>query len=129
MTTSKTPLQAVVSVICDCLADLSADEQARALEAASVTLGLLPAKQLARDAAYQDTPATRLPIVQVEMMGDRPMVVSPPPARPGRGMVVVGRQRPFTQLRDAAARAPVQQLSAPRVEQLQAVRGYIRSLR
>ena len=119
-TTPKTPLQAVVGVICDCLADLSADEQSRALEATRVTLGLRATGQLARD-AYQDVATPRLPMVQVEMMNDRPMVVSPPSARPGRGLAVVGRQRPFTQ----------RQLPAPRipVEQVQAGRGYVRSLR
>ena len=121
MSSSKTPLQAVVGVICDCLADLSADEQARALEAARVTLGLRPAGQAVSAVAYQD--AARLPIVQVEMVNDRPLVVSPPPARPGLNIVVVGRQ--------GWQRPTQRQLPAPRdpVAQIQAVRSYVRSLR
>ena len=35
------PLQAVVGVICDALADLQLDDQARALEAARITLGVV----------------------------------------------------------------------------------------
>jgi hypothetical protein len=37
---TKTPLQAVVRVICDCLHNLSTDDKARALEAARIALGL-----------------------------------------------------------------------------------------
>ncbi len=37
---AKTPLQAVVSVICEALADLPPDDQSRALEAVRITLGL-----------------------------------------------------------------------------------------
>jgi len=37
---TKTPLQALVSVICDCLCELPPEDQTRALEAVRVTLGL-----------------------------------------------------------------------------------------
>lgn len=39
-TPDKIPLQAVIGVICDCLSDLSADDQRRALEGVGVALGL-----------------------------------------------------------------------------------------
>lgn len=38
----KTPLQAVISVICDALCDLPVDDQKRAIEAVCITLGTVP---------------------------------------------------------------------------------------
>lgn len=114
-TDTKTPLQAVVGVICDVLCELPPDDQARAVEAVCLTLGLR---------------APRLPPVQVEMMNGRPIVTSPPIERSDRALVAgVGRQRPFTQLRNTAARSSVQRLPAARdpVEQPQAARGYVRA--
>jgi len=114
---AKIPLQAVVSTICEALADLPPDDQARALEAVRVTLGLdTPITQSARASAlaqeealsqepsapeplwdpalFHEAPAPRaLPTVVVEMMGDRPRVVSRQIGRPGRALVVVGPQR------------------------------------
>lgn len=74
-TETKTPLQAVVSVICDVLCELPPDDQARAVEAVCLTLGLRP---------------PRLPAVQVEMMSGRPIVTSPSVERPDRALVAVG---------------------------------------
>lgn len=48
MASAKTPLQDVVSTICDALADLPPDDQARALEAVRLTLGLDVPSQEAR---------------------------------------------------------------------------------
>ena len=59
MSTDKTPLHAVVSVICDCLSDLKADDQVRALEATCVMLGLR-SPVAPRDPAYQKHPALEL---------------------------------------------------------------------
>jgi len=39
---SPVPLQAVVTVMCDVLAELQMDDQARALEAVRITLGIFP---------------------------------------------------------------------------------------
>lgn len=39
---SPVPLQAVVAVMCDALAELQMDDQARALEAVRITLGIVP---------------------------------------------------------------------------------------
>lgn len=39
---NKTPLQAVVSVVCDALCELPFEDQRRALEAVAVTLGIQP---------------------------------------------------------------------------------------
>jgi hypothetical protein len=107
MTTEiKTPLQAVVGVICDMLCELPPDDQARAVEAVCLTLGLR-------------TP--RLPAVQVEMMSNRPVVTSPPIDRPGRALVAVGSQQQrfprLTQNRPESGRA------------VSAQRGYVRSIR
>ena len=131
---AKTPLQDVVSTICDALADLPPDDQVRALEAVRLTLGLdspqeapgralaAPVVETARspalpepsptqptlwEASLFEPPAERrpLPTVVVQMMGDRPMVMGQQVGRPGRTLVVVGPQR------DQRLR----QLSAPRV--------------
>jgi hypothetical protein len=120
---AKTPLHSVVSVICDCLHDLSADDQARALEAARVTLGLrAPVAQPLVPTRDFAEPAPRLPIVQVEMMSGSPMVMNQPARRPGRALVMVGPQQ---------SGRPLRQLSAPRVPATPGVeaRGYVRTLR
>lgn len=109
-------LQACVRMICGCLAELSPDDQARALEQASVALGLPvfvaqpdPGPGLVRALLpedpdpvppYQELPVARahLPMVQVEMRGDRPMVVSRSIAR---------RPRPATVVMDAQGRLPL----------------------
>lgn len=118
MTTAKTPLQAVVSVICDCLADLSADEQSRALEAVCVTLGLRAPRSAQDLNPYQETISRPpLPLVEVQMMNDRPVVVNLAIDRPGqRATIIQPRQLPRP--RDPAG--PLQP---------QAVRGYVRALR
>jgi hypothetical protein len=41
-TNDKTPLQAVVSVLCDALCELPLEDQQRALEAVAITLGIQP---------------------------------------------------------------------------------------
>lgn len=121
MASAKTPLQDVVSTICDALADLPPDDQARALEAVRLTLGLDAASQEARPSQalvpvveptpaplsvqpsappslwepslFEEPPAAppRLPTVVVQMMGDRPMVMGQQVGR--RTLVVVGPQR------------------------------------
>jgi hypothetical protein len=113
MSTDKTPLHAVVSVICDCLSSLSADDQTRALEAARVSLGLQPvvppppprrarAQPAPVPTGYQEVPALpALPVVQVEMMSGAPMVLNQPLQRQGRATVLIGPQqsgRPLRQL-------------------------------
>ena len=125
----KTPLHAVVSVICDCLADLSADDQARALEATRVTLGLrAPVAQTTRSPARGEA----LPLVQVEMESGQPMVISPPMPRAGRPIVVIGPQRQLARLNriDTAARQPVRQLAAAQARAaVPGARGYVRAIR
>ena len=101
---TKTALHSVVSIICDCLTDLSAEDQARAIEAVCVSLGL------ARPA---------LPTVQVEMMNGNPRVMNPGATRSERVLVV-----------NAAARQRPRQLSAGgEITSTSEVRGYVRSLR
>lgn len=94
---SKTPLQAIVLVICDCLHDLSPEDQARALEAARVTLGLRvsQAPQAPQDMnPYQEvTSRPPLPRIEVQMMGDRPVVMNPTTEQPGQRLVVSGPRR------------------------------------
>ena len=104
-TETKTPLQAVVSVICDVLCELAPDDQARAVEAVCLTLGLRTPK---------------LPVVQVEMMSNHPVVTSTPGDRPGRSLVAVGApQRRF-------APRPEHEVSN---HSANVHRGYVRSLR
>lgn len=113
---TETPLQAVVSVICDVLCELPIDDQARALEAVRVTLGLRPVTAIARGRnalnQVRDVLEPALPIVRVQMMGDRPVVENDQMNRPGGPLVALGRQRQ----------------SRPRDQSGQA-RGYIRALR
>jgi len=117
---TKTPLQAIVSVVCDTLHDLSPDDQARTLEAVRVTLGLrAPVTAPSRD------PYPALPMVEVEMMGNGPMVVSPPANRPGqtgRSLVIINPDR----------RTNLRQLPRPPDpadgEEI-VTRGYVRSIR
>ncbi len=128
---TKTPLQAVVSVICDCLCDCSPEEQARALEAARVTLGLRAPTSAQDRNPFQETRMQRpLPTVEVQMVGDRPVVVNPPtdtaptdPPRRGRGLVVEG-----------PLRVTVLQPRQPRVQrdpvpERQPAGGFVRSIR
>ena len=130
---TKTPLQSVVGVICDCLTDLSADDQARALEAVRVTLGL---RVLVAQTPKRLPSERALPLVQVEMVNDRPMVVGQPmddQPQPGRNLVVItpggaGIPRQPRALRDASARQAPRQLPAP-IERATPARGYVRSLR
>ena len=103
-TENKTPLQAVVGVICDMLCELPPDDQARAVEAVCLTLGLR---------------APRLPPVQVEMRSGHAIVTSPPVERPDRALVAGGTpQRRFAPRPDEVTRIST---NAPR--------GYVRSLR
>jgi len=81
-----TPAQRVARTICGALADLPAADQARALEAVRVALGLNP----------EDLPSTaqergpQLPMVRVQMMGGSPRVVSDTDP-PGAPLVVISR--------------------------------------
>jgi hypothetical protein len=126
--TEQSLLQAAVRMICGCLADLSAADQARALEQACValglrvfvaqpdpgtfgTFGLVPATPLLSDPVppYQEPlpyepPAfvarAPLPMVQIEMRGDRPMVV-------GNRSVARRPPRPSTLVMDTQGRLPL----------------------
>lgn len=115
--TEQSLLQAAVRMICGCLADLPAADQARALEQACVALGLrvfvaqpdpgmfglVPMTPLPSDPvpSYQEPPAfvarAPLPMVQIEMRGDRPMVV-------GNRSVARRPPRPSTLVMDARGR-------------------------
>jgi hypothetical protein len=129
---SKTPLQAAVMVICDCLCQLPDDDRARALEAVRVTLGLSapstrsdpapPGYQAPRQppeeepelrqAWERDPPARgRLPTVVVQMMNGRPVIANQQVGRPGPALVVVGPQRDRRQQLPASR---LRQLPAPR---------------
>lgn len=137
--TTKTPLQAVVSVICDCLLELPVDDQARALEAVRITLGLgapvaQPSSLLDRALPVvrgaRQTPGTRaLPMVRIEMMNDRPVVVGQGlEERAGGAFASVKQITPLRQLppqgaaRDRNALEDALAVLAPR-------RGYVRLLR
>ncbi len=117
-TSSKTPLHAVVSVICDCLSDLTADDQARALEAARVTLGLKAPVARDPDRSFQEVSRAALPTVQVEMMGGAPMVVGTSMSRPDRTLLVLGSRQ-----------GPLRQLPAPSQGNTAQARGYVRPMR
>jgi hypothetical protein len=141
MTTTKISLQDVVGTICDALADLSPEDQARALEAVRLTLGiagsaepstalawgspvaqetlpLAPAQEAETDVPLcdptllQGKPVKRLPMVVVQMVGDRPMVMGQQTGQPGRTVVATGPQRqlprrvPAVSVEGAAAQAP-----------------------
>jgi hypothetical protein len=100
---TKTPLQAVVGVICDCLCELPPEDQTRALEAVRVTLGLRASTNTSTSTQdrnpFQETRLQRsLPTVEVQMVGDRPVVVNPPTdtaptETPRQGFVVAGPLR------------------------------------
>ncbi len=132
-TNTKTPLQGVVGVICDCLVDLTPDDQLRALEAARVTLGLRATTQ---STTGRTPPRPVLPVVRVEMVNDRPLVVDQPQdltqPQPDRGLVIAlpGTTPPrrVREGRDASARQPARQLPGPAARSTPA-RGYVRSLR
>lgn len=128
MSTDKTPLHAVVSVICDCLVSLASDDQARALEAARVSLGLRAPRVSDDRNPYRDAIVREpLPRVEVQMMGDRPVVVNQTnqPNQPtgGRALIVSGPQR-TTVLQRRQLPAP----SAPATPGSES-RGYVRALR
>lgn len=105
---TKTPLQAVVSVICDCLCELPPEDQTRALEAVRVTLGLRASASISTSPQdrnpFQETRMQRpLPTVEVQMVGDRAVVVNPPtdtvPTEAPRRQVVVAAPLRVTILR------------------------------
>jgi hypothetical protein len=91
---TKTPLQAVVSVICDCLCELPPEDQVRTLEAVRVTLGLRAAAPTQDHNPFQKARAP-LPTVEVQMVSDHPVVVNPPtdPETPRQRFVVAGPLR------------------------------------
>jgi hypothetical protein len=110
--TTKTPLQAAVVVICDCICQLAPEDQSRALEAVRVTLGLSASKDPAPPQGYQgprppqpfeEDPAPRqpwedppargpLPTVVVQMVNGRPVIANQQVGRsgPGLGLIRVG---------------------------------------
>jgi hypothetical protein len=100
-TNTKTPLQAVVSVICDCLCELSPEDQARTLEAVRVTLGLRASTNISTSTKDRN-PFQELrpqqPTVEVEMVNGHPVVVNqqtdtPPTETPRLRHVVAGPRR------------------------------------
>lgn len=132
MSTTKTPLQAAVMIICDCVCQLPPEDQARALEAVRVTLGLKPFKDSAPSQGYRapspyeppeadpslqtwepEPPAQRrqgpLPTVVVQMVNGRPVIANQQVGRtgPGLGLVRVGL--------DSAQAPRLRQLPAPRM--------------
>ena len=122
----RTPLHSIVSVICDALLELPIADQARALEAARVALGLraysapiaAPYQPLEEMAVSVPT-APRPETVRIQMMGGAPLVMNPAVDRSARGraLVVLGPQpRRF-------AGHLSRETSRP------AVRGYVHSLR
>lgn len=135
---TKTPLQAAVMVICDCLCQLTDDDRVRALEAVRVTLGLnapdraqpqgyqaprqpvdldgqpvdLDEEPEPRQAWERDPPARgRLPTVVVQMVNGRPVIANQQVGRSGPALVVVGPQRDRRQQLPASR---LRQLPAPR---------------
>jgi len=96
---TKTPLQAVVSVICDCLCELTPDDQTRTLEAVRVTLGLRVSASTQDRSPFQETRLQRpLPTVEVQMESGHAVVVNPPTGTalaeaPRQGFVVAGPRR------------------------------------
>jgi len=85
-----TPAQRVARTICGALADLPAADQARALEAVRVALGLNPeGLPRARQSTAQER-GPQLPMVRVQMMGGSPRVVSDTDP-PGAPLVVISR--------------------------------------
>ena len=132
---TKTPLQAVVSVICDCLCELPPEDQTRALEAARVTLGLRTPTPTQDQNPFQETRMLRpLPTVEIQMEGARAVVVNPStatvPTDPPRQEFVVAGPRRVILLQPRQALLQQQQLqelsdSAP----ARLPRGYVRSRR
>lgn len=125
-TNTKTPLHSVVSVMCDLLAELSPEEQTRALEAARVSLGLRTPRAVPDMNPYPDgAQRPALPLVEIQMMGDRPVVVNEPAAQTANRLVIAGPRR-------TAVMQP-RQLPAPREPrgpaQDSAARGYVRTIR
>lgn len=134
MSTTKTPLQAAVMVICDCICQLPPEDQPRALEAVRVTLGLSPFKEPAPPQGYQaqrayeppaeepeprqpweDPPARRqgpLPTVVVQMVNGRPVIANQQVGRlgPGPALVRIGPEN----LRQNMRRQ-LQQLAPPQL--------------
>ena len=122
---TKTALQVVVSVICDCLCDLSPEDQARALEAAAVTLGVARSRSSTattrgRPATDWGSPAPRLPTVQVEMLNNSPVVVNRATDAPVQRNSVV--------MEDPRRRSALRQLPPP-TERSAPSRGYVRGRR
>jgi len=111
----KTPLQHVISVICDAVCELPIADQARALESARIALGLN-----VKVVPIETTVTTRreergaLPMVQVEMESGRPLVVNG--SNGGRASVVLTGPR----------RAALRALAAPTPPPIPAS-GYVRS--
>ena len=128
---SKTPLQAAVMVICDCLCQLPPEDQGRALEAVRVTLGLNKPSAARPEWGPVETEMVprrqALPRVEVQMVNDRPMVMNGGPAAPGdagrRQLVIVGPQR--VQQRRAMA-LPAPPADGPGEQPSQRRGGYVR---
>jgi hypothetical protein len=94
---TKTPLQAVVSVICDCLCELPPEDQARTLEAVRVTLGLRASTSTRDRNPFQEA-RRALPTVEVQMESGQPVVINPPTdtaltEAPRQNFVVAGPRR------------------------------------
>lgn len=126
---TKTPLQAIVSVICDCLHDLPPNDQARALEAARVTLGLHAPRATQDMNPYQEAVSRPpLPRIEVQMIGDRPVVMNQTTEQAGQGLVVVDQRRPALIIPPIEPRQP----PAPRepgTGPSEAARGYVHKVR
>lgn len=110
----KTPLQVVVTAICDAVADLPSADQERALEASRVALGLDRVPRRMQLASMEQRP--QLPMIQVQMMGGQPRVVSATDPPGSSSLVVVSRAR-----RTQPALSGVAPIAPPR--------GYVRDVR
>lgn len=99
---TKTPLQAVVSVICDCLCELQPEDQTRALEAVRITLGLRVATPTQDHNPLQKV-QTPLPPVEAPMMSDHPLVGTPPT---DPRVTVLPPQQQSAEVEQGAARSP-----------------------
>lgn len=131
---TKTPLQAAVAVICDCICQLAPEDQPRVLEAVRVTLGFSAFKDPAPPQEYRaprpqppleedpeprqpwDDPPARgpLPTVVVQMVNGRPVIANRQVGRsgPGLGLIRVGPERD-QRLQLSASR--LRQLPPPRM--------------
>lgn len=112
-TSTKTPLHSVVAVICDSLVELPAEDQLRALEAARVSLGLRAPRSAPDRNPYRDViDREPLPVVEVQMLNDRPVVLAGNVMLAGNAREFMPGSRRLQQL-PAPATLPTRVVSSP----------------